>query len=703
MSFAPRLLLLWFCGVLPAPVVAITQQEILDPELRALHERGCAVYHGEHDRERGLFFFKELEALARSKNNTYWWSSGLWKQAQVFSDEGNLSESVRLFENALEVGLRDADYAGTANHLILLRNLFGCYERGGRRGESLRIHRAMIPAAGLNLARSSKLPADTPLLELSVDELRPIKTLAFIGGLYVAEMALRFESGDDDGALSLAERMDRRLAGTTHPREATLYAAVLRNLVNIHLAADRVAEAEQTLLRLIDLGRVPGSEAGGDILAARIDLALLRAGRGAETAPLFAEVRTALDGLANYRKTAEWLSGRGKLSRLHALGGDFSEAKKVIDGAIVEARALDEPRLLADLLITRVDLQLNAGRTDGVRADLYDALSWYRRQGVLRAEAAAGVHYARFLRLSGQPAEASAALARVEASIRRFPDAVLRALLQAEQAALSGPTDVPAMIASSDLQPVELRTHVTPSSPARGRFTVTNPGGVPVTGLLEAEGAALAASWDAVRLEWRLRAGETGGPARARQRVTLKPLDQATIILTSDAPSAIGGKVRITWRGEAAMQTAWWYFATGESVSDTTVIDANLALENPFYSVPLHHHIVRTGADSPLSQNIRVVTDRPCRVELVAAETGRVLAVDATGDGGFSGAGDVIFRDDDLDGMPDLRFAADRPVATLEIQLYPLGSYEEVGARLELRGRDGVWTTGAADRLLGKR
>jgi hypothetical protein len=713
MKTVQRLLLLWLTGLLLNVSFAATQVEMLDPELRELHARGCAVYHGKHDREGGLALFKELETRATEKNNLYWLGSALWKQAQVFSDDGNQAGSIALFEKSLASSSRDPDFAGTANHLLLLGNLFTNYENRGQRGESLRIHQAMIPATGLNLMRTSKLPADTPLFDLPEEQLAQLKNMAFISILYATEIRLRFESGNDAGALALAEKIDRRLAGTTRPREVTIYAGILETLAKLHLAAGRTAEAEQVLIRLIDLQKIPKSEAFDEILAARIDLALLRCKQGAEPAPLLADALAAIASAEEKRWPQRRLVGTGKIARMKAHAGEFTAARLIMDAAVTETRTLDEPRLLAELLLTRAELRLDSGLWKGAQFDLFEALKWYRQQGGLRAETAAYVQYVRYLRMAGKTTEALATIARAKACLSNFPDTTLRAILNAEiplVAALRDdtPPTVPETVVSidparaSDLQPVELTTRISETWSAKGRFTLTNPGTVAETGWITAKGVALEAAWDADAFLWRVHAALAGTRVEVKQKITLQPLDQATIVLTVDPALAKDGDLQLTWTGQAGPQTAWWRYTQGKVEGDVAVIDANLAVENPFYSVPLHHYIVRMNPDAGGSQNLRVSTTQPCRVELVDAATGKVVAVDATGDGDFKGVGDVIFADGNLDGIPDLRFDKGQRVATLEIQLYPISRYDEVGVKLELQQRNGTWTVSATDRLIGK-
>ncbi|MFH1496534.1 MAG: hypothetical protein ABII82_01795, partial [Verrucomicrobiota bacterium] len=92
----------------------------------------------------------------------------------------------------------------------------------------------------------------------------------------------------------------------------------------------------------------------------------------------------------------------------------------------------------------------------------------------------------------------------------------------------------------------------------------------------------------------------------------------------------------------------------------------------------------------------------PARVELVDAETARVIAVDATGDGDFRGIGDVLFEDRDRDGFPDITYAPGQTARPVEIQVYPSGRYPSIDVNLDLRNPDGSWTAGSTDRLIGK-
>ena len=96
--------------------------------------------------------------------------------------------------------------------------------------------------------------------------------------------------------------------------------------------------------------------------------------------------------------------------------------------------------------------------------------------------------------------------------------------------------------------------------------------------------------------------------------------------------------------------------------------NTSLAFENPFYAVHLHHPIRTDGA----AQSFRVQPSRRCRVEMLDARTGTLLAVDADGDGAFRGTGDSIAADADGDGFPDLPVDAATGLGEIEILIFPL-------------------------------
>jgi hypothetical protein len=51
---------------------------------------------------------------------------------------------------------------------------------------------------------------------------------------------------------------------------------------------------------------------------------------------------------------------------MHAFTGNLGQGMEIINASIDEARTINAPPLLASLLLTRAELRLDAGSTEGV-------------------------------------------------------------------------------------------------------------------------------------------------------------------------------------------------------------------------------------------------------------------------------------------------------------------------------------------------
>lgn len=688
---------------------ATTQAEpaprLTEAQLQALYQRGIDAYHVRHERELGFDLFVELTTQARASRSVLWHQIGLWKQAQVYSNKGDPETAARCYEEALSLVKNPPGPIGEASYMLLLANLSHCYEGRGQVAEMRRIHGLMTDAARASFQRHLG-PLSGDLYALSTDQLRAIKELGFTGKVFLGEASLRFEAGDVAGAFAIAEKLDPRLTGAIKDQEIGRHAELLLEMAKWHRATGDTAAQRATLERLLAIAKPSQFETGNEHYSGRLMLAELRQRQGEDEAPLFEEVQAVIKGVG--KRPFEMLPARDTLARMTARAGRPTEAIAILDEAIALARGFTEARLLADLLVSRSEIRIDAGITDGVEADLFESLKWYRERGALRAETRAYVHYARYLRLAGRPAEARTVLTDAISRERRFKDHDLHQRLTSEIAAsvhlaanASRPgTHVPVVaIDRSDLQPMELTTRVFPDETTKARFTVTNPGNVPLTGTLTAGGrTSVSAAWDAARLRWDVTFAADGEPGDASQTITLNPLDQALVFIDAPATNA-PAETTLSWTpASGPTQTAWWRRTIGTASAETAVIETNLAMDNPFYCVPLHHFIRNRNTDT-VRQNLRIRTSSPSRIELADAD-GRILAVDATGDGAFNGIGDIVFSDTDRDGMPDLALASAASLTGFEIYVYPSDYMKQVEVTVELQNAAGDWTTATVDRLL---
>jgi hypothetical protein len=181
------------------------------------------------------------------------------------------------------------------------------------------------------------------------------------------------------------------------------------------------------------------------------------------------------------------------------------------------------------------------------------------------------------------------------------------------------------------------------------------------------------------------------------------PPGSASALYFEALPSPLGAtnRLSITWQGESTAHTLWEFSASPDS-RVVAIVNAGMAADNPFYAVPFYHEIYFRGANQEL-RNFRVKTSEPCRVEILDVAADKLLAIDATGDGNFDGAGDVLYADEDGNGFPEFVFGQDRAAVSFELLVYPASrtsrNASQIGISL-LVEEDRDWVEQAADVLM---
>jgi hypothetical protein len=194
-----------------------------------------------------------------------------------------------------------------------------------------------------------------------------------------------------------------------------------------------------------------------------------------------------------------------------------------------------------------------------------------------------------------------------------------------------------------------------------------------------------------------------GGAESANLPARIGPGEEMLIKIEAVVADGNGG-IRLKWQdGGGAAQAVCHIqpvLANAEAEPGATVSNTSLAWANPFYAVPLHHP-VRTGGEP---RSFRVLPSRPCRLELLDARTGAILAVDADGDGAFRSAGDSVASDAGADGFPDLPADATTGLGEIEILVFPPAPASVVDLRLEVQVKTATgWKSVAHDILKAPR
>ncbi len=411
------------------------------------------------------------------------------------------------------------------------------------------------------------------------------------------------------------------------------------------------------------------------------------------------------------------LTAKSHLAHRLAGAGRLSEAIELMDSLIARAEEVEIFRTLAHLRHERAILLLDHGLTNGVSNDLFAALDFYRQHGLILEEAGAYKEYIRYLMLTDRHDAALPVLTLALQRADRFGWETLKGELLgfldesrevvANSLPEKGEPEPRSTIAFDaagfiDLQPIQMFSRAESGEFLRGRFTLTNTGIADVEGVLEIDGPVVSDQSGLANGVWAVAVGAGGAPdSRA---FILAPGERRIVYLETEGDGTTWNDISLRWSSEGeAVQEAWWLYSASEGPETVTVVQASLAMENPFYAVPFYHETyLRTGEAGAV--DFRVRSSHPAYIEAVDVDTGRLLAIDSSGNGRFDGVGDAVFRDTERNGFPDIFFETGNEVPAIELHVYPRLSEgtvpEEIIVELDLRPPGSDWETKARNRLV---
>lgn len=260
-----------------------------------------------------------------------------------------------------------------------------------------------------------------------------------------------------------------------------------------------------------------------------------------------------------------------------------------------------------------------------------------------------------------------------------------------------------ALVEGVDLQPSDSQVLV--SAPdrevGRTRFVLTNASPFTVQGTLKISpepGQAVVTSWETGESGAYVTIGKGEGVSGERS-LRLLPGQQMPVFVERAAGGAEVEKVTVAWSDGQQTRTACGQFYFDDSRPLASVVNAGAFQLQAGWSVPLYHEIYYRGSRLH-TENLKVTSSAPCRLEIFDYDTGRLLAVDAEGDGSFGSPGDRLLEDADGDKMPDLQ-VGDRARA-LEIFVWPARPVEggiTVTAGLKDPSAAGEWREDALNKV----
>ncbi|MEI7850449.1 MAG: hypothetical protein WCH86_01295 [Kiritimatiellales bacterium] len=459
-----------------------------------------------------------------------------------------------------------------------------------------------------------------------------------------------------------------------------------------------------------------------DVLRAKLDLAVIRIRTGGLTEDDLALADEAEKQIAGFRWNSRSVVLNGSLNKArvyHALGHK-QEAWKMVDTLFVQTATDVTPYHRIRILNTAIDLALDDG---AVRPELEEwlllALENARRAGNKFEELPLYEKYAQFLMMKGCYADAvqiqqeAVRLAKAMSLPKRLQDnlAVLEgmrnriarkavdSMAEMERPAPEekigrtepAPTKpVPTkgvrqpvagvgvqFIPSVDVQPRRSLSAALAGQAAYGRFYIHNPAGVSQQGEIRLNGSI----GQLKRQDEQWLTVSASPVFENVQRVYPLSLDPGAScivdVFAQPRENGTGAAVQCEWiplNSQQAGVSGSWEYRAAEIGKRTTVIDAHAFQDNPFYLIPIHHMIQRLDAEQQQTVDFSVRSSTPMRIETYDAVSGKLISIDANGDGDFLDQGDQIIGDANRNSWPDLVFEPGQRLASLVMYIQPVGS-----------------------------
>jgi hypothetical protein len=246
-----------------------------------------------------------------------------------------------------------------------------------------------------------------------------------------------------------------------------------------------------------------------------------------------------------------------------------------------------------------------------------------------------------------------------------------------------------------------------PGHLAFGRFYLYNPSDIDQSGTLSLAGNLGHPEWK--NKNWlTLGTAPQQPPTEWTETITLAA-NSCRIIDVTGIPASSGERasVHCTWipadTRRQHVKASWDYFENS-SKKRTAVIDAHEMVQNPFYLIPIRHMIQQASTEHRTEVDVSIQASQPMRIEIYNERTGKLVAIDANGDGDFEDTGDLISTDQNRNNWPDIAFEPGETRSSMTLYVRPLGrnaAQQETELTVQLLV-DGKWQTDAIDTIRTK-
>lgn len=236
--------------------------------------------------------------------------------------------------------------------------------------------------------------------------------------------------------------------------------------------------------------------------------------------------------------------------------------------------------------------------------------------------------------------------------------------------------------------------------PARAVVSLVNHGGREAKGVLRVKGLPAKISWDQATGQGIVEVEDAPGDTVERVSGEMR-IAAGTMAIFSCSGKLAGDKQRgvfLEWddQGDGG-EPCEWIIGAPDKESDGAIIDAGEYEDDPFFLIPIHHHLQSKGKGAV---NLRVVASESCRVELYDAQ-GALQMVDAEGNGSLAEAGDWLGMDRDRNLAPELvpDPATQETIFMLQIDPKDWKGAEPLRIRVEWL-HAGKWVLAAEDQIV---
>ena len=488
-----------------------------------------------------------------------------------------------------------------------------------------------------------------------------------------------------------------------------------------------------------------------DLLKAKLELAVIQIITGELTEEALEMANRAVEASERdiYPSRTETLTAHLNRARVYHALGYCERAWEMVDELLDQTSRDVNPYHWVFMLNTAIDLALADGaQRPELESWLILALDNARKTGNKFDELPLYEKYACFLAMKGRLAEAvyvqqeAVRLAEAMALSKRLEDnlAVLKNLIVQlpQEVANNAPQESESMADTTppnadnatsepnqpkiatlgnggeaitvfqmktvDIQPRTSVSAALPGQEAYGRFYLTNPSTTLVAGRMQLHGPLADGTW--LDDHWMTISASPSFAESVVEHDILMPAGGTYVIDITGLPSedGTGTEIRCIWTPTGRTNgkvTASWIFEANQTGKRTAVIDAHELNDNPYYLIPIRHMIQRRDNQRRQSVDFSIEASALTRIEAYDARTGRLLAIDADGDGDFLGRGDLVAVDSNRNNLPDVEFEKGQSNASIILYVKPDdgNTHTELSIRLL---ENGTWRTDAIDTIKGR-